>query len=89
MSYDKIIKDLEICGNGGACTGCSMEKRDREDCYRILMMTAAAALKERTQTAEFLLDRNKDLRDEVMQVRLSGINGIRAVFELIGAGGEQ
>ena len=88
MPYDEIIKDLEICGKGEVCTGCSMEEQDREDCYRMLMMTAAAALKERTQTAEFLMDRNKGLRDEVMQVRLSGINGIRAVFELIGAGGE-
>ncbi len=55
----------------------------------MLMMTAAAALKERTQTAEFLIDQNKDLRDKVIQARLTGINGIRAVFELIGAGGEQ
>ena len=89
MPYDEIIKDLEICGKGEVCTGCSMEKHDREDCYRILMMTAAAALKERTQTAEFLIDQNKDLRDKVIRARLTGINGIRAVFELIGAGGEQ
>lgn len=89
MPYDEIIKDLEICGKGGVCAGCSMEECGGEDCYRILMMTAAAALKERTQTAEFLIDQNKDLRDKVIQARLTGINGIRAVFELIGAGGEQ
>ena len=45
MSYDKIIKDLEICGKGEACTGCSMEKNDREDCYRTLMMAAASEMK--------------------------------------------
>ena len=45
MSYDKIIKDLEICGKGEVCTGCSMEKNDREDCYRTLMMAAASEMK--------------------------------------------
>ena len=46
MPYDELIKDLEICGKGEVCTGCSMEKRDREDCYRTLMIAAASEMKE-------------------------------------------
>jgi len=85
--YEQLLKDLETCAHAETCEECSQKENQDgvPECYQIIMDRAAKAIRKQARANEAMLRWNRRMSEDLTRARVSGINGIRAVLELIGA----